>query len=90
LAAQALDSAGQRTVSLAAGFHRIEIRYEIDPSDPRLVVAAARAGHPPEELNASSLKPRLPRNPRLRAATQALHTMAGWVALLAFVLAIRS
>lgn len=90
LAAQSVGSGVTRTVWLAPGFHRIEIRYDVDPVEPRLGVAAAKAGQPPIALPAGSLKPRLPRHPWLRAATIALHTILGWVALLTIAWAIRS
>ncbi len=88
LAAEARGSAIERTVSLAAGFHRIQIRYDIQLSQGRLDVAAARTGQPLKPLSASSLKPRLPRNPWLRRVTKTLHAIVGWVALLALAFAI--
>jgi 4-amino-4-deoxy-L-arabinose transferase-like glycosyltransferase len=89
LTAQAFGGAVERTVWLAAGFHRIEIRYDVNQSQPRLVVAAARTGQPLKDLPTSALKPRLPRNPWLRAVTRAVHTTVGWVSLLALAWAIR-
>jgi 4-amino-4-deoxy-L-arabinose transferase-like glycosyltransferase len=71
-----------RTVWLAAGFHRVEIRQAIDPSAPPAAVAAARTGRPPQPL---ALKPRLPRNPRLHVAARILREVLGWIAIVAVV-----
>ena len=88
--AATLDTGAQaRTVWLAAGFHRVEISYAVDPSAPRLVVAAARTGGRLRPLVPAALKPRPPRNPRLRAMARALHHVLGWVALAAVAWAIR-
>jgi hypothetical protein len=79
----------RRTVWLHGGFHRIEISYEVDASAPRIIVAAARTGEPPAPLAPGALKPRPPRNPRLRVLAGALHHGLGWLALGAIVWAIR-
>jgi 4-amino-4-deoxy-L-arabinose transferase-like glycosyltransferase len=81
--------ATRRTVWLAAGFHAIEIRHEVDRHRPRIEVLAARLGEPPAALTAAVLKPRPPRNPRLRAVARWLHRGLGAAALVALLIAIR-
>ncbi len=71
-----------RTVWLAAGFHRVEIRQPADPPAPPAAVAAATIGRPPQPL---AFKPRPPRNLRLHAAVLALRGLLGWVAIAAVV-----
>lgn len=71
-----------RTVWLAAGFHRVEIRQAFDPSASPAVVAAARTGRPPQLL---ALKPTPPRNPRLRVAARMLREVLEWLAIVAVV-----
>jgi hypothetical protein len=89
--ATSFDSfAVRRTVWLAAGFHRIEIRYDVDGSAPRLAVAAARTGQLPEPLAPATLKPRPPRNPRVRVVARAVHRLFGWVLLVAVMWTIRT
>ncbi len=75
-----------RTVWLAAGFHRVEIRQAIDQSAPPAAVGAARTGRPPQPL---AWKPRPPRNPRLRVAARVLREVLGWVAIVALIWSIR-
>jgi 4-amino-4-deoxy-L-arabinose transferase-like glycosyltransferase len=77
-----------RTVWLPAGFHRVKIRYDAEHVERRLVVAAARAGHPPQEL--SPLMPKVPRQPRLLVAARALRTTLGWLTLILIVWAVRA
>ena len=81
--------ATRRTVWLAAGFHAIEISYQVDVERPRIEVTVARAGERPTPLSAAVLKPRPPRNPRVRAIARWLHRGLGAIALLATVIAIR-
>jgi 4-amino-4-deoxy-L-arabinose transferase-like glycosyltransferase len=69
-----------RTVWLAAGFHRVEIRQPTEPPAPTAAVAVARTGRPPQPL---PLKPRSPRNPRLHASFRALRGVLGWVTIAA-------
>ena len=90
VAVLAVNGVAERKVWLKEGFHHLEVLYDIDAAQPLLAVAAARAGQPPTELNPSSLKPRLPRNPRLRALTRAVHWMAGGATLLTLALAARA
>ena len=92
--ATADQSGVNRTVWLTAGFHQIEITYDPDPSGPRLVVAAGKAGQilgggDPSPLSSRALKPRLPRNPRLRAATTMFQFVCGAIVIVALVVAIR-
>lgn len=79
-----------RTVWLAAGFHRVKIRYDAEQMERRLVVAAAKTGHPPQQLSPAALRPKQPRQPRLHAAASALRTALGWLTLFAIVWAIRA
>jgi 4-amino-4-deoxy-L-arabinose transferase-like glycosyltransferase len=89
--AVSLDAGGvRRTVWLAAGFHRIEIRYDVDASAPRLIALVARAGQRLEPLARAALKPRPPRNPRVRGMARELHHLLGWLTLVTVVLAIRT
>jgi 4-amino-4-deoxy-L-arabinose transferase-like glycosyltransferase len=81
--------AARRIVWLAAGFHTIEISYRVDATRPRIEVMAALAGEEPRPLSAGVLKPRPPRNPRVRAIAGWLHRGLGCVALLTVLLAIR-
>jgi hypothetical protein len=79
-----------RTVWLAAGFHRVKIRYDAEQVERRLVVAAAKAGHTPGQLSPDTLAPKVPRQARLLAAARALRTALGWLTLLVIVWAARS
>ena len=76
-----------RTVSLDAGFHRVEIRQPIDPSTstPPVSIAAATVGRAAQPL---VLKPRAPRNPRTHAALHVLRALIGWLAIAAAVSAV--
>jgi 4-amino-4-deoxy-L-arabinose transferase-like glycosyltransferase len=79
------DGGVTRTVWLAAGFHRVEIRQPADPPAPPAGIAAARTGRPPQPL---ALRQRSPRNPQLHAAVLVLRAVLGWVAIAAVVWAI--
>jgi hypothetical protein len=89
----AIETAGSpvtRTVWLAAGFHRVKIRYDAEQVERRLAVAAAPVGHPPRPLPASTLKPKLPRYPRLHAAARVVRRALGWLTLLLMVWGVRT
>jgi hypothetical protein len=79
-----------RTVWLGAGFHRVKIRYDPEQIERRLVVAAARAGRTPQQLSSGTLMPRIPRQPRLRAAARTLRSALGWLTLFLAVWAARA
>jgi 4-amino-4-deoxy-L-arabinose transferase-like glycosyltransferase len=82
--------AARRIVWLSAGFHATEITYQVDATRPRIQVLAALAGGQPRPLAATTLKPRPPRNPRVRAIAVWLQRGLGCIALLAVVFAIRT
>jgi 4-amino-4-deoxy-L-arabinose transferase-like glycosyltransferase len=83
------DSAGAgvatRTIWLTLGFHRVEIRQPLDPSNPPAAIAAARAGRAPQPL---VLKAAAPRNPGPRLLLRMLRGIVGWFAIAAVILAI--
>lgn len=78
-----------RTVWLAAGFHRVKIRYDAEQPERRLVVAAAKAGHTPQPLSPATLAPKVPRQLRLLAAARALRAALGWLTVFVIVWAVR-
>jgi 4-amino-4-deoxy-L-arabinose transferase-like glycosyltransferase len=79
-----------RTVWLPAGFRAIDISYQVDTKRPRIQVLAAPAGEHLKPLAAAGLKPRPPRNPRVRALAVWLHRGLGWFAILTVVFALRT
>ena len=79
-----------RTVWLAAGFHRMRIQYDAEQAERRLIVAAAPAGQPPHQLSPTTLRPKLPRYPRLPAAASAGRTALGWLTLFLMLWAART
>lgn len=70
VAAQAAsDRAGEpRTVALGAGFHAIEVEFELEDGTPVLGVAWAPVGGVLQPLNPDHLFPKLPEHPRLLIA----------------------
>jgi 4-amino-4-deoxy-L-arabinose transferase-like glycosyltransferase len=78
-----------RTVFLTAGFHRIEISYDVDVIEPRIVVEAARSGESLSPIPAAALKPRPARNPRIRAAAIVLYRGFTLLVVAAIVFALR-
>jgi hypothetical protein len=85
----ASDRGAIRTVFLTRGFHRIEVEHPRETAAPRLIAAAAPTGSPPASIDAGTLKRGLPRNPRLRRATVALHQALAWLLAIAVVIAVR-
>jgi len=78
-----------RTVFLAAGFHWIEITYEVDPKAPRIVVEAAPSGESLTAIPAAAMKPRPARNPRVRAVALLLYRAFTLLMLASIAFAVR-
>jgi hypothetical protein len=76
-----------RTVWLDAGFHSIDVTYDVDAAAPRIIVGAAAVGRPLESLR--GLRPNMPRHPQRRAWGNLLRGLLGWSALVALAWAIR-
>ena len=84
------ESGQVRAVRLEAGLHPFVVRYEPEPGAARIDVNAAISGEPLRPLDPRQLKPRLPRNPRLRAATEFLRNVFAWIWAIATIVAIRA
>src|SRR4051812_28993700 len=78
-----------RTVWLAGGWHRIDVRATVASPAEHPVVAAARAGHPPTPLTPETLAPVVPGWPWLRALAAAVRTGLGWAMVIAVLWALR-
>jgi hypothetical protein len=78
-----------RTVWLDAGFRETSIHYIVDAAAPHVLAQIAETGARLEPLDSATLKPRLPRNPTLRASLRFVHRVLGWIAIVALVWAVR-
>jgi hypothetical protein len=83
------SGASRRTVWLDEGFREISVSYAVDPTAPHVAVQAAETGARLKPLSSGALKPRLPRNPALRAGIRVVHRALGWIAIVSGVWAAR-
>ncbi len=81
--------AARRVVRLEAGFHQFEITHQPASDSLELTATVAGPDEGPRPLDTHVLKPRMPRNPHLRAVGTVIYWVLGVVAAGSLVAAVR-